>query len=331
MRPSRRSSPSSGRWRWATSPSRHHQDSPVGTSSAGPSGCPRSGSATRPPWSIPKGPALGCTSSAYRRARPPRTGSTSTYAWPAPTSRARSARGSSRSRWPGSSKRAPRLPGGRRTCAAGRWSCGIRRETSSPRARSRSGHAELVSLRIPHDHRPAAHVLLPPGNRGARFDEPGHLLLDEPRALLALDVGAGHAYVEVDPVLGGLALRYALEVHPRAGPFGIDQGGLVAEPLLGHPDGPAELVPTGESWWWRLGDVAQRQRPELGELRRLGRIEHYLDLGVHGQHLRGRLALVLTRACVSLDVPSMPSRTQKSWQIHGEPAPAVRHSRNFTS
>src|SRR5579872_2468496 len=74
-----------------------------------------------------------------------------------------------------------------------------------------SGHAELITLRVIQRDRTAAHIVGPPGQRGPRLNQPLHVLADQLPACLAADLPPGHPYVEVDAVLGRLALRHALE------------------------------------------------------------------------------------------------------------------------
>src|SRR5882757_9621901 len=148
--------------------------------------------------------------------------------------------------------------------------------------RPASGHTELVSLRVAHDNRIAAYVGGAPGDDAAGLEKAHHVFLDELGALVGGRAGFGGADVEVDPVLGGFAFGYPLNVDAGAGAGGVDDRGLIAELFLGHADGPAEVFPGGEAFRWWLGDVAQGQFPERGELRRFGRVEYHLDLRVHG-------------------------------------------------
>jgi hypothetical protein len=76
---------------------------------------------------------------------------------------------------------------------------------------------------------------------------------------------------------------HALEVQPGTFARRVDPGGRLAELLFRYPDGPCEVFPAFEALPRRLGNITQRQRPELGELFRLGGVENDLDLGVHGQ------------------------------------------------
>src|SRR5690348_2403239 len=92
-----------------------------------------------------------------------------------------------------------------------------------------SGHAELVALRVAQHDGTAPHVIGLPGEAGACLHQLLNLLADQSLALLATDLVAGHPDVEVDAVLGHLALGHPLEV--QAGPYvrRIDHRRLVAE------------------------------------------------------------------------------------------------------
>src|SRR5215472_6672511 len=106
-----------------------------------------------------------------------------------------------------------------------------------------SGHAELVALRVKQHDGVTPHVLVHPSDAGARVHQLLHLLADQLLALLAGDLAVGHPDIEVDPVLGGLALGHALEVDPGTLVRWVDHRRLVAELLFRHPDRPAEILP----------------------------------------------------------------------------------------
>src|ERR1700733_4145667 len=145
----------------------------------------------------------------------------------------------------------------------------------------RSGHTELVAFRVVQRDRTTAHVVGPPGQRGARLDQPFHVLADQPLARLAADLAPGHPDVEVNAVLGRLALGHALEVQPRPLAGRVDPGGHLTPVRFRYPGRPGEVLPAGEALRRRLDHVAQGQRPEFGQLLRLGGVEGDLDLGVH--------------------------------------------------
>src|SRR6516162_8054487 len=84
--------------------------------------------------------------------------------------------------------------------------CTRRRTHRAPRA-DPSGHAELVALRVAQHDRVAPHVLVRPGDAGARLHQLLDLVADQPLALLAADLAPGHPDVEVNPVLGTSGLR----------------------------------------------------------------------------------------------------------------------------
>src|ERR1022692_4006653 len=77
-----------------------------------------------------------------------------------------------------------------------------------------SDDAELVAFRVAHDDGAAADVVDLPRHAGVGPAQPLHVLADQLLAFLAADLAPGHPDVEVDPVLGGLALGHALEVDP---------------------------------------------------------------------------------------------------------------------
>jgi predicted RNA-binding Zn ribbon-like protein len=89
---------------WASAPGLHPGAATGGFTTwedfGGPSGCPKSGSGTRPRSSIPKAPTHACTSRACPRTRPPRTGCLSTRARPSRKCEG-GTRGGSRNRSPG--------------------------------------------------------------------------------------------------------------------------------------------------------------------------------------------------------------------------------------
>ena len=158
---------------------------------------------------------------------------------------------------------------------------GVRREAAQVARSLPLGHAELVALRVVQRDRAAPHVVGPPGQRGARLDQSLHVLADQPLAFLAADLAPGHPDVEVDAVLGRLAFGYSLEVQPRALARRVDPGGHLTPVRFRYPGRPGEVLPAGEALRRRLDHVAQGQRPEFGQLLRLGGVEGDLDLGVH--------------------------------------------------
>ena len=82
-----------------------------------------------------------------------------------------------------------------------------------------------------------------------------HLASGRPSA--RLPGGDGGADVEVDSVLGGLALRHLLEPQPRALAVGVDRGRGVVAVLLGDVPGVERLVPRLVRWRRTVEPVAQ--------------------------------------------------------------------------
>src|SRR5690349_21873382 len=124
---------------------------------------------------------------------------------------------------------------------------------------TRSGHAELVALGVAQHDRMPPHVFIHPGDAGSRLHELFYLLRHQLLAFLALHLAVGHPDVEVDTVLDGLPLGHALEKHPGPLVGRVDDGRLVTELFLRHPDGPAEILPGLEAVRRRLEHVIQRQ------------------------------------------------------------------------
>src|ERR1017187_5980622 len=67
------------------------------------------------------------------------------------------------------------------------------------------GNAELVPFRVAHDRAPTVGLVQFPRDGTACRRQSRDVLGDQPLAFLAGHVQAGHPYVEVDAVLGGLA------------------------------------------------------------------------------------------------------------------------------
>src|SRR5882724_16897 len=155
-------------------------------------------------------------------------------------------------------------------------------------AASESAHAELVALGIAQHDGAASRVVGLPGEAGTRLHQLLDLLADQPLALLAAYLAPRDPDVEMDAVLGGLALRHPLEVQPGPLVGRVDHRRLVAVLLFRQPDRPAELLPglVAPRRW--LEHVVQGQGPELGQLLRLGGVEDDLDLRVHDHAPRGR-------------------------------------------
>jgi hypothetical protein len=87
----------------------------------------------------------------------------------------------------------------------------------------------------------------------------------------------GGADVEVDAVLGGLALRYLLEPQPGAPAVGVHGGRGVVAALLGDVPGVERLVPRLVRRWGTVEPVAEHLVPEAGERGRVGAVERDLD------------------------------------------------------
>src|SRR5713101_5044928 len=176
----------------------------------------------------------------------------------------------------------------------------------------RSAHAELVALRIAHRDGVAPDGVVFPGDAGAGLNQPLHLLADQPLAFLAADIAPGHPDVEVDPVLGGLALRHALEEQPGTLACRVDPGGAIAALLFRYPRRPGELLPAHETLRRRLDDIVQRQPPEFGQLLRFGGVEDDLDLGVHVMLLQARsCAVILPQVQITSTAPTAHKRGTK--------------------
>jgi hypothetical protein len=137
-------------------------------------------------------------------------------------------------------------------------------------------HAEIVPLGILQNRAPAGRLVHFRHHLRTRRDQLHHVSrLVRPR----IDV-------EVHPVLRGLALRHLLEVDPRPLPLGVDQRRLVVPALLRQVDLPPELLPRLEPLGRRLRHVTQRQRPELGQLSGVVRVEHDLDPESHARDVK---------------------------------------------
>jgi hypothetical protein len=91
--------------------------------------------------------------------------------------------------------------------------------------------------------------------QGTETGQTARLRVDALPARLDRDrAAATDADIEVQSVLGRLALRYHLEPDPRPPPGGIDDAVRAsAQLILGHPDVPPVRIPAGE---------AIRERPE---------------------------------------------------------------------
>src|SRR5207247_8441250 len=196
------------------------------------------------------------------------------------------------------------------------------------RARPRtSGHAQLVALGAAQHDRVAPHVLVHPGDAGARLYQLLHLLADQALAFLAFHLAAGHPDVEMNPVLDNFPLGHALEIHPGPLVGRVDNGGLVAELLLRHADGPAEILPGLEAMRRRLEYVVQCEGPEVGELGRLGGVNDHLDLDVHGQaplpskchRYRSRSSAISAPWCSTSRLMCSTSSAME-WSAHGPSA-----------
>src|SRR5699024_10712061 len=123
---------------------------------------------------------------------------------------------------------------------------------------------------------------------GAQADEAGALLLEGRHALTVAQVGGG-AHVEVDPVLGGLALGHPLE--EEAGPGAVrvlERRGTVVL-VAGETAAFEELVPCRERirprfqrdpGWGRVL-VPQDLLPEDGQGARVLGIDRDLDGAAH--------------------------------------------------
>src|SRR6266702_7418593 len=190
-----------------------------------------------------------------------------------------------------------------------------------------SGYAELVALGVAQHDRVAPHVLVHPGDAGARLHQLLHFFADQSLAFFSFHLTVGHPDVEVNPVLGGLPLGHALEIHPRPLVGRVDNGGLVAELLLRHADGPAEIFPGLEAMRRRLEHVVQRESPEVGELGRLGGVDDHLDLEVHGQaplpskchRYRSRSSAISAPRC-SISRLMCSTSVAMGWSAHGPSA-----------
>src|SRR5271169_2374173 len=95
-----------------------------------------------------------------------------------------------------------------------------------------SADAELVALWVAHRDGVAPDGLVGPGDAGSGLNEPLYLVADQSLSLLASHLAPGHPDVEVDAVLGGLALGHPLEVQPGAFPRRVNPRGQLAELLL---------------------------------------------------------------------------------------------------
>src|SRR5262249_24713649 len=173
--------------------------------------------------------------------------------------------------WPGTAPGPGPRPARGRARPARTW--------HGPRRRGRLLlEAELVALRVLHDHAVAGDVvqLAQPG--GAEGGQP-RLRLGYPGAPLGVRRAAGAAgvHVQVHPVLHGLRLRYALEEQPGPGTVRVHHRGVGVPLLARHAGLAGPVLPGLEAGRRGLRLVAQGARPELRQLRRLGAVEHHLD------------------------------------------------------
>jgi len=72
------------------------------------------------------------------------------------------------------------------------------------------------------------------------------VLADQPLARLAADLAPGHPDVEVNAVLGRLALGHALEVQPRTLAGRVDPGGHLTPVRFRDPGRSGEVLPALE-------------------------------------------------------------------------------------
>src|SRR5580704_2532526 len=223
--------------------------------------------------------------------------------------------------------RARQTTGRRRTTEPAGTSAPARQRPPTPApsaTKRRSGHAELVALRVVQRDGAAAHVVGPPGQRGARLDQPLHVLADQPLAPLAADLAPGHPDVEVDAILSRLGLRHALEIQPRPLARRVDPGGHLAPVRFRYPGRPGEVLPALEALRRRLDHVAQSQAPEFGQLLRLDGVEGHLDLGVHARAPDGSSTSATPSTLEGSARRAVPAarqcRTRQRWPPHAPPA-----------